>query len=330
MQNNPKETEVSGLLRIAICIGTFQRLQQLQKLLLGLGQLEFRKVKCPEIEVIVVDNDASKSAESVCKLRGFPWTIRYVCEPCRGIARVRNRAIAEAEGAEFLAFIDDDELPAPQWLDELLWTQTQFQADAVSGSVLPTFSPDVPAWIKTGRFFNRPNFSTGEAVEMCSTNNVLIRHDTLRSVPTFDEQFNLTGGEDTHYFLRVRRLGFSMVASCEAIVYEFISEGRANTEWILRRGYQCGNSWALCEHSLDPRLRIAILRCCKALVHMFWGVLRLIPSLLSGKAEIVSSLRKICLGAGMLTGAMGHRFLPYRNVGLKSVKKPAPAGTQAL
>jgi succinoglycan biosynthesis protein ExoM len=308
-------------LHIAICIGTFRRPELLQHLLVAISQLQFRKMNRPEIDVIVVDNDASRGAEPVCRLANYPWTIRYVCEPRRGIARVRNRAIAEADRAAFLAFIDDDEAPAPEWLDELLWAQSQFQADVVSGSVWPAFSAEVPAWIKTGGFFSRSLRPTGDVVDLCSTNNVLIRRDTLRSVPGFDEKFAFTGGEDTHFFLRVRRLGFRMVASQEAVVYEPISEGRANMAWILRRGYQSGNSWALCERDLDPRLRVAVLRCLKAMVHITWGVLLLVSTAFFGKAKFVWSLKKICLGAGMLTAVMGHRFLPYRNAGVETAER---------
>jgi GT2 family glycosyltransferase len=293
----------------------------LRHLLVAISQLQFRKVNRPDVEVIVVDNDASRSAEPICRLADYPWTIHYVCEPRRGIARVRNRAIAEAQRATFLAFIDDDEAPAPQWLDELLWAQSHYHADVVSGAVLPAFSPEVSRWIKSGGFFDRPVHPTGGVVDLCSTNNVLIRRGTLRSVPRFEEKFDLTGGEDTHYFLRVRRLGFRMVASQEAVVYESISEGRANITWILRRAYQSGNSWALCERDLDSRLTVAMLRCLKAIVHMSWGVLLLLPTASFGKAAIVSSLKQICLGAGMLTGALGHRFLSYRNAGVATAER---------
>ena len=315
-------------MRVAICIATFRRPEFLQNLLAAIGQLRFQKVSRPEIEVVVVDNDVSRSAEPVCTLSDFPWTIRYVAEPCRGIARVRNRAIVEVMGADFLAFIDDDEAPAPQWLDELLWTQSQFQADIVCGSVLPAFSDGVPSWVRSGGFFERLVFPTGQAVELCSTNNVLVRRDILRSVPSFDEQFDLTGGEDTHFFLRVRRSGFRMVFSREAIVYESVSAGRANLKWILRRGFQSGNSWALCERDLDPRLRVALLRGCKGIIHMGVGVVTLIPALFSGKARVVLSLRKIFLGTGMLTGIAGHRFLPYRDAGLETFDKSAAVGTR--
>lgn len=315
-------------MRLAICIATFRRPALLRDLLSGLSQLQFRKVSRPEIQVIVVDNDALRSAEPVCNRSGFPWDLRYLCEPSRGIARVRNRAITAADGAEFLAFIDDDEMPSPHWLDELLWAQSQFQASIVSGAVIPTFSADVPEWVRAAGFFNRRITPTGHTVELCSTNNALVRRDILKVVPGFSERFNLTGGEDTHFFLRIRNAGFRMVASEEAIVYEPISEGRANLAWILRRGYQSGNSWALCEADVKPGLLVAFSRALKGMFHMCSGVLSLTATSFSGKATTARSLRTIFLGAGMLTGVAGRRFLPYQDADRETADVPAPVSMQ--
>ena len=219
----------------------------------ALAQLTFTKTSTPAIEVIVVDNDSSRSAKPACQLPDFPWTIRYICEPNRGIARARNSAIAAARSPAFLAFIDDDEVPHANWLDELMWTQSQFQADVVSGPVLPAYTADVPQWIRNGGFFRRPVFRTGDVVKLSSTNNALVRSSVLATVPGFDEQFNLTGAEDSHFFLRIRESGFKMIFSSAAVVYEPITEQRANLSWLLRRGYQAGNSWALCEGHVKPQ-----------------------------------------------------------------------------
>ena len=313
-------------MRIAICIGTFQRPQLLQRLLAALRDLRFRRITTPTIAVIVVDNDLARTAEEICEAVDLPWTIQYVCEPRRGIARVRNRAIREAGDFDLLVFIDDDEIPDPQWLDELLATQARSSAGVVSGPVLPIFHDNAPEWVRTGGFFDRPIFATGDLIERCSTNNVLIRKNVFASVPGFDERFNLTGGEDTHFFSRVRHAGHSIVWCREAIVRESVPPERANIEWILRRGYQSGNSWVLCELALDSRRRIWWMRFVKSLAHIVNGTAAFLLSLPSGKAAMVRSLRRICLGVGMLAALLGHRFLPYRDSG--AVESAAEVGTQ--
>ena len=322
MQDSRNEYKRNASSRVAICIATFQRTEQLRDLLAALGRLSFYNI-CPHrIDVIVVDNDAARSANSVCDIKDYPWTIRYVCEPKRGIARARNRAITEAADAEFLAFVDDDETPEPRWLDELLWTRSQFQADVVSGPVFPEYTGDVPEWIRNGGFFRRPVFRTGDIVELCSTNNVLIRSAILAKVSGFDEQFNLTGGEDTHFFLRVRKSGCHIVFSSAAVVHERITAKRANLSWLLRRGYQSGNSWALCERDLKPEPRVTVARGFKGIAHICRGLARVPASLCIGKAALVRALQELCAGAGMLAGVVGYRFLPYRDAGINAMAGP--------
>src|SRR5215469_8442858 len=78
-----------GPIRVAVCVATFRRPRPLETLLGALSQLSFAKVPAPAIQIIVVDNDATQSAEPVCRrLANSPWLIRYECEPQRGIARV--------------------------------------------------------------------------------------------------------------------------------------------------------------------------------------------------------------------------------------------------
>ena len=142
-------------IRVAICISTFRRQKLLRELLNGIGKLSFRKVSPPELAIVVVDTpDQTGSVQKVCETVSLPWPIKYVVEPRRGLTYARNRAIAEAGSVDFVAFIDDDEVPSPEWLDELLWAQAEFSADVVSGPVSPHYGPGVAGWIKAGGFFS--------------------------------------------------------------------------------------------------------------------------------------------------------------------------------
>lgn len=299
--------------RVAVCIGTFRRRELLRNLLAGLACLTFRGVSPPEIEIIVIDNDPSASAKEICESVTLPHSIRYVVEPRRGIAYVRNRALAEAKGANFIAFIDDDEVPSEGWLDELLVASEIFAADIVSGPVLPRYAPGVAEWVKRGGFFDRPNFDTGTFLECCSTNNVLLRSEVLNVVPRFDDRFQLTGGEDTQFFSRVHRAGGKIVWCREAIAHETVPKERATLEWILRRGYQSGNSWVLSEMSVNKGLRVQMKRLLKACAHMLIGGTNALLSVCFAKIAFTKALRRMCLGAGMLSGLAGRKFLAYRS-----------------
>jgi glycosyltransferase involved in cell wall biosynthesis len=310
-------------MRIAICIGTFQRRELLRNLLTGISQLTFCKVPTPEIEVIVVDNDASGSAREICEAVELPWRKKYVIEPRRGIAYVRNRALHEAGNTNLIAFIDDDEVPCALWLDELLWTQRKFSADVVTGPVLPRFATGVADWVKQGEFFERPKYETGDSPDLSSTNNALVRTEVFSCISGFDDQFQLTGGEDIQFFLRVARAGYRIIWSQDAAVFETVSKERASFAWILHRGYQGGNSWALCESSLDGRARVRMARFAKACVHVVGGVGMVLIGFFSGRAGVSRALQRACLGAGMLTGLFGRKYLAYASNGAAPIEQNA-------
>lgn len=304
-------------IRVAICVCTFRRRALLRELLSGIAQLEFRKVQAPQIEIVVVDNDQNASAREVCASAFARWPLKYVVETKRGITHARNRAIAEAGLVEFVAFIDDDEVPSVRWLDELLWVQTEFNADVVSGPVSPRYAPEVADWVKRGRFFDARVSATGTPRQVCATNNVLIGSHVFERVARFNDAFALSGAEDTNFFLRVRQAGYKIVWSQESVVFEAVPAARGTLGWILRREYQTGNGWVFCEADVEGRrLRGWMVRFSKAWGHIVLGAAAAIWSLLRlNKAAGVRSLRRVSLGVGMLAALAGHRFLAYQSTG---------------
>jgi succinoglycan biosynthesis protein ExoM len=269
----------------------------------------------PVITVIVVDNDASGTAKEVSH-NPFPWRLRYVLEPKRGIAEARNRALKEIGDADFLAFIDDDEVPSALWLDELLFAQANFRANVVTGPVYPSFTDDVPAWVRRAGFFDRPAHRTGESLSCCSTNNALVTREVFDRVGGFDDRFQFTGGEDLHFFTRVRLAGFRIVWSQEAVVTETISRDRANLGSLLRRAYRGGNSYTLVESSLDRGIiGLRVVRLFKGCARILQGSLETCASLPTGRVtSLVRALGGICSGVGMLAGLVGLRYQAYKNV----------------
>ncbi len=63
--------------------------------------------------------------------------IRYVAEPRIGSSAARNRGVAAAADAAYVAFTDDDVEVDPEWLGWLLAPFTEANVKAVTGLVLP-------------------------------------------------------------------------------------------------------------------------------------------------------------------------------------------------
>jgi succinoglycan biosynthesis protein ExoM len=302
--------------RVAVCVITYRRPQGLQRLLDGLGRQTFTRCPAPELRIIAVDNDPEGSAEAVCRtLQDRPgMTVEYLRESRRGIPFARNAAVLHVgASADFIAFVDDDEVPDPRWLDELLHAQAIHQAHVVSGPVISEFEDPPPAWVIRGRFFDRERLSTGAPLTVARTGNVLIKTDVFRAMnPIFDERMALTGGSDTHFFLRVWRAGFKMIWADDAVITEWVSGSRITAGYVLRRGYRTGNTRGICERDFGHARGQRGVGFVRATWWIAKGLLLLPPSLLMGTHAAVRAVRGMCAGAGYFAGRMGARFEEYR------------------
>jgi succinoglycan biosynthesis protein ExoM len=227
---------------ITVCVCTFRRPQMLARLLERLRQLmtngEFT------YGVVVVDNDPAASARGVAQQAASTdasMPIVYIAEPVPNIARARNAALRAATGS-FVAFIDDDEFPDPQWLAALLQTLRRFDCTGVLGPVRPHFDEPPPRWVIDGRFCERPEHPTGDKLAWgnCRTGNVLLRREHLPGGEAFQEVF-ARGGEDSDFFLRMTQAGREFRWCNEAVVHESVPPERWRRSYMLRRALLRGS-----------------------------------------------------------------------------------------
>jgi succinoglycan biosynthesis protein ExoM len=302
---------------VSVCVATCQRPEGLKRLLDGLERLTFSKAFHPNIEVVIVDNDSAGSAKPICASleSHFKWSLKYCIEETRGISYARNRAIASVNpNTNFIVFIDDDEVPEPSWLDELLFVQQTHNADVVTGPVLPHFvKSDVPDWVLKGKFFEPQHYPTGHLMKVAFTNNVLIRFEVLQKLDKiFDARFALSGGEDVNLFMRLYRAGYKLVWADEAIVHEWIPENRTRLKWILERGFLGWSRHSFCERELYPSILLLTIRFAKGIALIATGMCLIVPSLFLGQHAWIKALLNIYRGIGTLAGIFGVRYGVYK------------------
>lgn len=227
---------------ITVCICTFKRPALLKRLLEAIGRQETGGQFI--FSIVIADNDAAQSARDVAgEFQSRLFKVIYCAEPRQNIALVRNRALEHAEG-DFIAFIDDDEFPAEDWLQKLLVACEQYHADGVLGPVRPHFESPPPDWIVRGRFCERPEYSTGRIMnwDECRTGNVLFRREILKFAdPPFKAEFG-TGGEDMDFFKRMTARGLVFVWCNEAVAYESVPASRCSRTYMLRRALLRGRN----------------------------------------------------------------------------------------
>lgn len=113
-----------------------------------LERLSSQKVRDIEWEVIVVDNNSTDETAKVVsefeKDWKLPSPLRYVLEPRQGLAYARQRAIKESRG-EWVAFLDDDNLPASDWVQEAVdFGRSHARIGSFGGRILGDYEVQPP------------------------------------------------------------------------------------------------------------------------------------------------------------------------------------------
>ena len=228
---------------VGVCVCTFRRPSWLLRLLEALARQK-TDGRCT-FSITVVDNDRAESARAV--VEGFAATVslrvRYCNEPRQNIALARNRAIAASRG-EYIAFLDDDERPEPDWLRLMIETCQAHAAAGVLGPVRPYFDSPPPRWLIQGRFCERPEHPTGTIMpwHRSRTGNLLFRREILTDVDEpFRAQFG-AGGEDVDFFHRMSDRDCLFVWCNEAVAYEIVPPSRWTRRYMFQRALLRGRS----------------------------------------------------------------------------------------
>jgi glycosyltransferase involved in cell wall biosynthesis len=320
---------------VTICACTYRRPEGLRALLHGLAEQRFKEASRPPFDVVIVDNEGSSEAAAICATAGRTngLAVRYIQEPRRGISYARNACLDHvAADAEFIAMIDDDEVPEPDWLEQLLRAQARAHADVVRGAVVPVFPDGAPAWIREGDFFGWPKqrrarggttLTDGAGLTTASSNNALVRAAAVRALGLrFDTALALTGGEDALFFRQMKLAGCKIIYAAGARVHETVPPHRATFAYLWRLHYRQGCNKVPRKLRLESKgtglsrfVRMAAKRIPRECADIGGGALEVAGSLASGRVDIgrlSPGLLRIAKGLGGLAGLIGVRFAHYR------------------
>jgi len=304
-------------IRIVIAICTAGRLQGLHECLTSVAA-----ITVPEgasVQLLVIDNDPQQRATAMLAetVPHYPLVLTSCSELRRGICYARMKAVdyfLEA-GADFLAFIDDDETVCKEWLVELMRVQHVTAADIVTGPAYEYFEAEhkVPHWISQMQLFSPRSRLSAMACSMAYTHNILIARRVLEALhPAFDLTFNTSGGEDEFFSMRAIKAGFQIVWCEEAKVASAFPPERATLRWVLRRGYRVGSSWSVGVRLLYarkvawPRLALfVVLRGGRALRALLKGVL------LCNRTHLADGAFYTAQTIGTIAGAFGLQYGEY-------------------
>ncbi|VVB89285.1 Glycosyltransferase AglE [uncultured archaeon] len=200
---------------VSIIVPTYNRKDLLKKSIESLLNQTYPKNK---YEIIIVDDGSTDGTEKLVKeLMGqAPDKIKSFTQDNKGPASARNIGIKYARG-EFIGFIDDDVIVPNNWLE----TGTKIlsdDVDIIGGFGLYPMDLKPNLITKYGDFKDNYTRDNNNAPYL-RTWNLFVKRQVFEKVGLFDETFKTSGGEDSEWCLRAKRLGYKLKKSPELKVF---------------------------------------------------------------------------------------------------------------
>ncbi|WP_031425168.1 glycosyltransferase family 2 protein [Flavimarina sp. Hel_I_48] len=299
---------------IAVCIPTYKRIQGLKKLLQSINNCEIDQSLIEELHIVIVDNDIKNSAfnlvSNLAKNELNDLDLSYFHYPTKGLAKVRNELLRRAfeKSPDFIVFIDDDEFAEPKWLNELVLTILNNQADLVMGPVLPVFERAIPNYIS--KWFYRKSHKNNERLDYIRSGNLVIRTQTLKNLNIwFDSRFDDMGGEDSYFGKKMSKNGALIYWSANAVTYETTSSERARLSWILKRKFRGAFIFTYIL-KIENEFLMLFKKICISLIYLFVGLVTSLIALLPIR-ERFWGIMKLSEALGALSSLFSPTYKAY-------------------
>ena len=183
--------------------------------------------------ILVENNSAAIESGANENISGVQ--LHHFVEPRHGLTFARNRALIEADNLEalWLAFVDDDARPLPNWISEFVAVLSEHPQHKFLYGQYWYHHPEG----YSAAFPNDPNDldSVKRRQTKFGGGNLLIHHDIFsadRKNLRFDPRFNGCGGEDIDFRRQATGAKINPIPVPEAVVIERIEGERA----MLARG----------------------------------------------------------------------------------------------
>jgi succinoglycan biosynthesis protein ExoM len=263
---------------------------------------------------VIVDNDVNETAKSVVEAykQKSPFNVEYFVEPEQNISLARNKAVKNA-GGNFVALIDDDEYPGPNWLLNFYKALRDIKADGALGPVVPYYPAGIPQWIIKSKIWEMSFRKTGTILNWpeTRTSNVFLNRKILDGqVEPFDPKFGLTGGEDQDFFKRMMSKGHRFIWCNEAEVYEVVPPERWSRSFYLKKYLQMGGRTG--ELAKNWPFQIKCKWLAKSILAIGFCALSLLFSLLVGQHLFMKCLLKGLYFFGWFTAFLWRPIIKFR------------------
>lgn len=254
---------------LTILVCTYKRPALLAACMLALGRSAADPALAIRAELVVVDNSDDGSARSVVEA-GIPaaplLSVRYVQAHPANISVARNAGVAKARGT-WIAFIDDDQQVAGDWLTIVMAATRDTDADILVGRVMGTYEDPDRAGPAARDLFDRPlDVPSGTQlyaygpqkranVTLATSNAIFRRATTLDEEAPFSLHFGDGGGEDYFLYCRLQTQRKIFRALPEAECDDAVPAARCTLDYLKPRAFAGGQAFvtAVVRSNPEPR-----------------------------------------------------------------------------
>jgi glycosyltransferase involved in cell wall biosynthesis len=266
-------------MRVTVILCTFNRCYSLAKALDSLASQTFRA--SVDWYVLVVDNNSSDQTHLVVRefCDRYPERFHYLFEPAPGKSHALNAGIREARG-DILAFVDDDVIVEPTWLQNLTACLQGGDYAGTGGRILPQWACSPPRWLTLeGRHALAPlavfdlEAVAGELYEPPFGTNMAFRKEVFQKYGDFRTDLGPRPGseirsEDTEFGGRLLAAGERLRYEPSAIVYHPVQANRIQKQYFLKWWFDKGRA-DVRVFGFRPNTRY---RCCGIPLYLFRGL----------------------------------------------------------
>lgn len=207
-------------------------------------------------EVVIVDNGSSDRTQEVVAQRSSDPRLKYIFEPTIGLSVARNTG-AKAAQAEILAYLDDDAVASPQWLQVLYDAYVSNPQLAIAGGKITLIWPantQPPTWLSTGLSSNLGAYDLGDSIFYIQEPgltprglNYSIRRSFLTAIGGFDPKLgrigkNLLSNEELQMTELAIQQNWQVAYLPSALVAHNVAPERLKRSWFLHRSWWQGIS----------------------------------------------------------------------------------------
>ena len=239
--------------KASIIICTFNRLKLLK---LCIESILTLKTSPSQFEIVIIDNNSKDGTEDFCKglsqtYGGYKW--KYIKETQQGIAFARTRGAKEAAG-NVIAYIDDDCLAEPDWLNEIInFYDKNSEVMSTGGRIIPKYLVPVADWF--GKYFWGlvGNYDLGKnvfqmkGVRYPSGANMHFRKTAFEKYGYFDGNLGRSGkslmaGEEKAMYLKLINANEKVYYLPQVIVHHHVEGNKFDKEYVKRHSMGVGAS----------------------------------------------------------------------------------------